>query len=1060
MTTDPFRTAELRSAVLNAWERSPARFREDANTEEDHATGYYRDRVIVELAQNAADAAARAGVPGRLALRLVEDDSGTRLVAANTGAWLDADGVASLASLRASAKTAPAATLAPSSVASSPTASLTASATAPPTAQVETVGRFGVGFAAVRAVSDEVTVSSRSGGVRFSLAATTAALAPLGVLTEHVAARAGTVPILRVPFPAPAHTGQLDTAPAASSDVDLASYDTVVILELRDAAAIAAVRDQLAAIDDTLLLALPALASVHVDDDRGHRELSDVGARWIAVTRSGVAPAEMLRDRPVEERSRAGWTLTWAYPRDLDHPGRPLVDQVVRAPTPTDEPLSLPAILLATFPLDPSRRHVADAELTRLLVREAGEAYAVLALGVPEPLDLVPTGLPRGRLDGELCAAAEDALRRAPVVAGQLAQDTVVIEDEVSHALVTALEPTGLGVVQVDRSRRAAIRRLGAQMMSLADVVDALPDGLRPRQWHDLYDALAPYVADRAVREALTAILVPLEGGGTARGPRGLVMGPALRAGRIEGVHRVHPDAAHPLLLRLGAVPDDDPAVLGLAAVELAARRVGDELLDSDVDARDAPEEVEALYGLVAGVARENRVGPDGMPGWLGDLPLPSDEGVWQRASELSWPGSWADEHLDLAAVDAHGIDVLTAEVARVVGVRFDLAVREVSHETGRLDEDETYPGWADYDDYLCAVLGEHRRIDQMSIVADLDVVADDSWGAVLDAFTRDSGLRRAVLAPVRAVHDAAPGPVPREEEGLPGQALSYTAWYLRDLFGAPWAATASAADDVGLRSVLPPVPDELAEVADADLVRALGGVASLHDLAQLLTTADPATWFGFFDGLRDGEEYQGGAHERGVGRVVPMPVARIVWAAFERSCRAGLELDPLPELVVAVQGLSARIVAAEDVLVTDGPMWVQVRAVVPVVDPESVAAVAAALDCAVADSSTVTVHGDLDPQAPSTEHPVPAWIPALVPGLPATWTEHTELSVDGRDVDWWVSPDSAVHVRAGAPPAARAQAFAQAAGRWGDRYLIELALRDVTRSAELMAERVWDERR
>ena len=85
MTTDPFRTAELRSAVLTAWERSPARFREDANTEEDHATGYYRDRVIVELAQNAADAAARAGVAGRLVLRLVEDAHGARLIAANTG---------------------------------------------------------------------------------------------------------------------------------------------------------------------------------------------------------------------------------------------------------------------------------------------------------------------------------------------------------------------------------------------------------------------------------------------------------------------------------------------------------------------------------------------------------------------------------------------------------------------------------------------------------------------------------------------------------------------------------------------------------------------------------------------------------------------------------------------------------------------------------------------------------------------------------------------------------------------------------------------------------------
>ncbi len=97
---DPFDTAALRERVLDAWAASPARFREDANTEEDHALGGYRDRVVVELAQNAADAAARAGIPGRLRLTL----RGSTLVAANTGAPLDAAGVEALSTLRASGK--------------------------------------------------------------------------------------------------------------------------------------------------------------------------------------------------------------------------------------------------------------------------------------------------------------------------------------------------------------------------------------------------------------------------------------------------------------------------------------------------------------------------------------------------------------------------------------------------------------------------------------------------------------------------------------------------------------------------------------------------------------------------------------------------------------------------------------------------------------------------------------------------------------------------------------------------------------------------------------------
>ena len=71
---DPFATAQLRGRVLDAWAASPARFREDANAEEDYALGGYRDRVVVELAQNAADAAARAGVPGQLRLTLRVDN--------------------------------------------------------------------------------------------------------------------------------------------------------------------------------------------------------------------------------------------------------------------------------------------------------------------------------------------------------------------------------------------------------------------------------------------------------------------------------------------------------------------------------------------------------------------------------------------------------------------------------------------------------------------------------------------------------------------------------------------------------------------------------------------------------------------------------------------------------------------------------------------------------------------------------------------------------------------------------------------------------------------------
>ncbi|MDQ4117956.1 MAG: hypothetical protein M3235_13480, partial [Actinomycetota bacterium] len=142
MTTDPFGTAALREAALAAWSSSPTRFREDANAEEDLRLGGYADTWCVELLQNAADAARAAGVPGRARITVVRDE----LRVANTGAPLHASGVAALASLRASAKRD----------------------------ESGATGRFGVGFAAVLAVSEEPRVVSTTGGVRFSATATAA----------------------------------------------------------------------------------------------------------------------------------------------------------------------------------------------------------------------------------------------------------------------------------------------------------------------------------------------------------------------------------------------------------------------------------------------------------------------------------------------------------------------------------------------------------------------------------------------------------------------------------------------------------------------------------------------------------------------------------------------------------------------------------------------------------------------------------------------------------------------------------------------------------------------
>ena len=219
---DPFRTAELRAAVLAAWAASPTRFREDANAEEDLRLDGYADAWLVELAQNAADAARAAGTAGRLCVELVAvEPAGVELRVANTGAPLDAAGVAALAALRASAKRDAAGS----------------------------VGRFGVGFTAVLALSAAPRLLAVDGGVAFSAERTAQEVAGLPGPAAELARR-DEPPVLRLVWPT-------DEAPPAG-------FDTEVRLPLRPGVDGAALLDQARAGVPDLLLVLPDLVEIEV----------------------------------------------------------------------------------------------------------------------------------------------------------------------------------------------------------------------------------------------------------------------------------------------------------------------------------------------------------------------------------------------------------------------------------------------------------------------------------------------------------------------------------------------------------------------------------------------------------------------------------------------------------------------------------------------------------------------------------------------------------------------------------------------------------------------------
>lgn len=971
---DPLGAAALRDAALAAWVAAPGRLREDANAEEDHARGYYRDRVVVELAQNAADAAARAGEPGRLTLRLRTGPGGPVLEAANTGAPLDGVGLASLASLRASAKRGHA-----------------------------SVGRFGVGFAAVRSVSDEVTVASVTGAVRFTLADTRAFLAtPVGrdpALAAAVADRGDWLPLLRLPFDGPAAGHRLPSAPEA----------TVVTVALRDAAAVALVREQLAAVDDVLLLALPALAEVSVQVDGAEpRVVRDVADRWLVARRAGEHPPELLADRPVEEQGRTAWQVAWAVrrggPVPADEP------RTVHAPTPTDEPCTVPALLIGTFPLDPTRRRVAAGPVTDALVAEAGRAWADLLAApddLPSPAELVPSGLPAGPLDAALVSAVLDATRDAPLLAPAgggprvAPSDAVALTTAVPDALLRVLGASRPALVDLGPAERRLVRVLGIATTDLSDAVDALPD-LSPEAARALYDACEG--VDGPALEQLATLPVPLADGRAVRGPRGLWLLDDARDEVAEvlaewGMRVVHPRAAHRLLERLGAERTD---AASLACSSAVRARV--------LDDPDATESFLALVRSAVGRGPEGSAqGAGGVvpASWWGEVLLPAEDGDLLPARGLVLAGPGAHDVLDpdvLPAVDPGLQERWGAGLLALLGVRAGLA--EVRLPLDVVDEHlESLDGWAQWraDVGLDDVPGVAvSTVSTVSAVADLDAVLPEAWPQVL---VRLVDRHRRALEPVVLPSSPPGGATVPSFTAVP----SYTAWWLRRRAGlgldVPYGVGPGAPD------WLPRAPGVVRGLDD-DARVLLGGVRTAEEL-----TADD--WAALLDGFAE--------HD-----AIPLALAVAAW----RAC-AGLGARPgrLGDLALlpALTPDGARAVPAEDVAVA-GPQWAQRLDCGPllVVPTASVAVVAEAFDLDRADErapGVVTSRGE--------EAPTPDAVLGVFPGAPATWVEHEDLEVDGQPVSWWW--DGRVHA---ATAAGLARGLAEVVGP-----------RHVGRVARLLAE-------
>ncbi|MBE1576527.1 sacsin N-terminal ATP-binding-like domain-containing protein [Amycolatopsis roodepoortensis] len=681
MSTDPFGTERLRAAVLRAWADSPTRFTEDTNTENDLRVGGYRDRLFVELAQNAADAALAAGERGTLRVSVVDGE----LRFANTGAPLDARGVESLASLRASGK------------------------------GEETVGRFGVGFAAVLTVSAEPRIVSVTGGVAFS-----------AERTRAEAGRTGDVPVLRLPWPV------AEAEPPVPE-----GFTTEVRLPLREGVDGKALLEDLKNDVGDLLLTLSWLESIEVDGGVWRRaELGD-----------GVV--ELASPDGSEHWQVHRGDVVWAVPLDGDVSPRPLGDDVLHAPTPTDDELSLPARLIATLPIEPSRRRALPGPELTAALKNAAREYVDLVRSLPgkERLALVPgADFPRSTVDGTLRESILENLAELPWLPAQAGDDLPG-----RQARVLSVDVPGLASLLADlvpgltSLSGVDLRAVGARSLSPAEAIELLTGAQRePSWWRSLYDVLLPALeAHDLTKDDLGALPVPMSDGRTLPGVRDalLVGGSAellelLSDVDIIGLRLVHPAAAHPLLERLGAKHAQAGDLLEADALSAAVER-------SVEDVRSGLDGM-ALAGAVLRLIAE--VG-DEAPDWAGALALPSEDG-WRRADELVLPTSPLGDIFDPEVFEEDGaLSVLDEEFAEDWPVATLVAVGVLDSFAIVTDEEPLEPehGLPDEHDWWDSL---ERPPSRVLAVRDLDLVGDDAWPEALRLLASRPETWRALTEP------------------------------------------------------------------------------------------------------------------------------------------------------------------------------------------------------------------------------------------------------------------------------------------------------------------------
>ena len=324
--------------TLNSYREQPLRIVEDANGEHDTAHGGYAHRQLFELVQNSADALLDARSGKSILIRL----TGEFLYCADDGSPINEKGVEALMFSRMSSKGGTAA-----------------------------IGRFGLGFKSVLAVTDSPEFYSRPGSFRFDKARSAARIAEVASAERY--------PVLRLPEP-------IDPCGEMERDEELQelmSWATNVVRLPLKIGAHDDLRQQIQAFPPEFLLFVDHVRYLTIEDGEHSREFTlqdrdgefhlDTGkgtARWRRFETTHCLSADARSDQPSRD-DQGDVSIWWAAPRvRLDRPGH------FWAFFPTNTASLVPGILNARWKTNEDRQNLLPGPYNEELIEAAAKMIA------------------------------------------------------------------------------------------------------------------------------------------------------------------------------------------------------------------------------------------------------------------------------------------------------------------------------------------------------------------------------------------------------------------------------------------------------------------------------------------------------------------------------------------------------------------------------------------------------------------------------------------------------------------------------------------------------------